>query len=110
MGKRYTPTQRAALGLLDTLKFMVKHNCDDETLQGAMTQFHPASHKEYINPFDYCTVDDACKILGLGYNRNKFYEIAKQYNIVNYKNPMNNQALGFKIKEIEELACKLKES
>ena len=107
MGKRYTPTQRAALGLLDTLKFMVKHNCDDETIQRSMVNVHPASHKEYINPYDYCTVDDACKILGLGYNRNRLYELTKQHNIVNYKNPMNNQPLRFKRKEIEQLACKL---
>ena len=107
MAKRLTATQKAAMAMLDTLKLMIK-DCDDATLQGAMTNFHPASHSEYINPYDYCTVDDACRILGIGYNRNKFYELIKEHNIVNYINPMNNQALGFKIKEIEELACKLK--
>lgn len=108
MGKRLSMTQKAALAMLDTLKLMVKNDCDDKTIQDAMTNCHPASHREYINPYDYCTVDGACEILGLGYNRKRFYELIKEHNIVNYKNPMNNQALGFKIKEIENLACKLK--
>ena len=50
--------------------------------------------------------DKAMKILRLGYNRNKFFELTKEYGIENYK--VNNAPLGYKISEIERLDTLLK--
>lgn len=104
--KGLSPIKRMALAMLDNLKVQVVNDCDDSEITESMTKFHPSSNKEYFNPKDYCNADDAMKILHLGYNRNKFFELIKEYGIENYK--VNNAPLGYKISEIERLDTLLK--
>ena len=104
--KGLSPIKRMALAMLDNLKVQVVNDCDDSEITESMTKFPPSSNKEYFNPNDYCTADKAMKILHLGYNRNKFFELIKEYGIENYK--VNNAPLGYKISEIERLDTLLK--
>lgn len=104
--KGLSPIKRMALAMLDNLKVQVVNDCDDSEITESMTKFHPSSNKEYFNPKDYCNADRAMKILHLGYNRNKFFELIKEYGIENYK--VNNAPLGYKISEIERLDALLK--
>lgn len=104
--KELSPIKRAALAILDKLKEQVVSDCDENEIVTTMTRFHPSSNKEFFNPSDYCNADKAMKILGLGYNRNKFFELTKEYGIENYK--VNNAPLGYKVSEIERLYTLLK--
>lgn len=104
--KELSPIKRAAIAMLDKLKQQVVSDCDDSEITSAMVQFHPSNNKEYFNPKDYCNADKAMKILHLGYNRNKFFDLIKEYGIENYK--VNNAPLGYKISEIERLDTLLK--
>lgn len=104
--KGLSPIKRMALAMLDNLKVQVVNDCDDSEITESMTKFHPSSNKEYFNPKEYCNADRAMKILRLGYNRNKFFELIKEYGIENYK--VNNAPLGYKISEIERLDTLLK--
>lgn len=104
--KGLSPIKRMALAMLDSLKQQVINDCDESEISETMVKFHPSSNKEYFNPNDYCTADKAMKILRLGYNRNKFFELTKEYGIENYK--VNNAPLGYKISEIERLDTLLK--
>lgn len=104
--KSLSPIKRAALAVLDSLKQQVLNECDDTDVSEAMVKFHPSSHKDYINKNDYINADEALKILGFGYNRKKLFELTNKYGIKNHT--MNNQHIGFLRKEIEELACRLK--
>ena len=104
--KGLSPIKRMALAMLDNLKVQVVNDCDDSEITESMTKFHPSSNKEYFNPKEYCNADRAMKILHLGYNRNKFFELIKEYGIENYK--VNNAPLGYKISEIERLDALLK--
>lgn len=99
--KQLSPIKRMALSILDNLKVQVMNDCDDSEITESMTKFHPSSNKEYFNPNDYCNADKAMKILHLGYNRNKFFELIKEYGIENHK--VNNAPLGYKVSEIERL-------
>ena len=99
--KQLSPIKRMALAMLDNLKVQVMNDCDDSEITESMTKFHPSSNKEYFNPKDYCNADKAMKILHLGYNRNKFFELTKEYGIENHK--VNNAPLGYKVSEIERL-------
>lgn len=99
--KQLSPIKRMALSILDNLKVQVVNDCDDSEITESMTKFHPSSNKEYFNPKDYCNADKAMKILHLGYNRNKFFELTKEYGIENHK--VNNAPLGYKVSEIERL-------
>lgn len=99
--KQLSPIKRMALTILDNLKVQIVNDCDDSEITESMTKFHPSSNKEYFNPNDYCNADKAMKILHLGYNRNKFFELIKEYGIENHK--VNNAPLGYKISEIERL-------
>ena len=55
----------------------------------------------HFNPNENCNADEGMKVLGLGYNRNKFFSITKKYGIKNHK--VNNVPLGYKRCEIERL-------
>lgn len=104
--KELSPIKRMALSILDELKVKIVNDCDDSEITQSMTQFHPSNNKEYFNPKEYCNADKAMKILHLGYNRNKFFELTKEYGIENVK--VNNAPLGYKISEIERLNTLLK--
>ena len=85
----------------------INNDCSEEEIEMAMTKLNPES-KGYINPYDYCTVEQAMALLELGRNRVRFYEITKEYNLKVYRNPVNNHPFGYKIKEIKETLAKIK--
>ena len=105
--KQLSPIMRVAIEMLDSIKAkIINGDCSEEELTHSLNKFHPSNNNEYFNPKDYCTADKAMKILRLGYNRNKFFELTKEYGIENYK--VNNAPLGYKISEIERLDTLLK--
>lgn len=100
-------TKRMAIAALDFVKErIIKGDCSDEEINNNMSRINCEANKDYINKHDYVNVDQAMKILGLGYNRNKFFQIAKQFGLENYT--INNQHIGYNRKEIEKVACVLK--
>lgn len=99
--------KRLALDLLDNLRSkIVSDDCSDEELTEALVKFHPESHG-YFKQEDFVTADKAMKILHLGTNRAKFFQLTKEYGIVNHK--ISNQNIGFLRKDIERLAEVLQE-
>lgn len=106
MSIKFSATKKLALDTLDFIKEqIIKGDCSEEEIATAMGKVNLDAHKEYINKNGYVNADQAMKILGIKYNRNRFFELTKKYGIVNHT--MNNQHIGFLRKEIEELACML---
>lgn len=96
-----------AIGALEYVKErIIAGDCSDEDLALNMQRVRLDSNSDYINIHDYVNADQAIKIIGKGCNRTKFFELTKKHGIKNHK--LNNQHIGFLRKEIEELACKLK--
>lgn len=102
--EKITPIKRIALSLLDKLKEQIVTDCDDSEVIESLQRFHPETHG-YVKKEDYVTADKAMKILGLGYNRSKFFALMKEHNIINHT--INNQHIGFDKKQIIELGRKL---
>lgn len=96
-----SPLKRVALSLIDKLKEQVISDCDEAEVLNAMAQFNPENNG-YFKQEDFVTADKAMKILHLGTNRNKFFQLTKEYGIVNHK--FSNQNVGFLRKDIEQLA------
>ena len=96
-----------ALMLLDNIRQqLINGECDEADIQDAMTKFHPEQNG-YFKQEDFVTADKAMKILHLGSNRVKFFELTKEYGIENHK--ISNQNVGFLRKDIERLAFILHE-
>lgn len=96
------PIIKMALMMLDNIREqLLNGECDESDIQDAMTKFHP-SKNGYFKQEDFVTADGAMKILHLGCNRAKFFELTKEYGIVNHK--ISNQNIGFLRKDIERLA------
>ena len=100
--KTVSVTMKMALLVVDNIKEML---VDGRISEEEVTEFFASIHRtwdnEYYNPKDYCNYDEACKILKIGYNRNKLNKLCKEYGIVNVK--IKNRPLGFKKTEIERL-------
>ena len=96
-----------AMDKITSLVRVINPNCSKEEIEEAITKLNPENNN-YINPYDYCTVEQAMALLELGRNRVRFYEIAKEYNLKVYRNPVNNHPFGYKIKEIKEILAKIK--
>jgi hypothetical protein len=100
-------TRMLAIKTLDFIKeCIINGDCSDEELQENMTRISIAANKDYINKNDYVNADQAMKILGISTNRQKLFQLTRKYGIENHT--INNQHIGFKRKEIEELARNLK--
>ena len=96
------PIIKMALMMLDNIRQqLIDGQCDEEDIQDAMTKFHPENNG-YFKQEDFITADKAMKILHLGTNRVKFFELTKEYGIENKK--ISNQNIGFLRKDIERLA------
>lgn len=96
------PIIKMALMMLDNIRQqLIDGECDEADIQDAMTKFHPEKNG-YFKQEDFVTADKAMKILHLGSNRVKFFELAKEYGIENHK--ISNQNVGFLRKDIERLA------
>lgn len=96
------PIIKMALMMLDNIRQqLIDGQCDEEDIKDAMTKFHPENNG-YFKQEDFITADKAMKILHLGTNRVKFFELTKEYGIENKK--ISNQNIGFLRKDIERLA------
>lgn len=84
----------------------VNENCSEEEVEQTLKKLDLENYG-YVKLTDYCTVETAMTMLDLGLNRNRFYELIDLYGVKLYKNPVNNQALGYKIKEIEKVLAEL---
>lgn len=94
--------KKIALDLLENIRQRImSDDCSDEQITEALVTFHPERHG-YFKQEDFVTADEAMKILHLGYNRAKFFELTKEYGIENHK--ISNQNIGFLRKDIERLA------
>ena len=114
------PIIKMALMMLDNIRQqLIDGECDEEDIQCAMTKFHPEKNG-YFKQEDFVTADKAMKILHLGNNRVKFFELTKKYGIENIKAPveaekeaiMNKDAKNFleSMKIKRELNAYLKKS
>jgi hypothetical protein len=101
MQEKLSPIKRAALAILDKLKEQVLNDCDEQEIVNTMAKFNPETNG-YFKQDDFVTADKAMRMLHLGQNRNKFFELTKEYGIENHK--ISNQNVGFLRKDIERLA------
>lgn len=97
--------KKLALQMLETIYINIKekivnNECSDEEITEVMVQFHPEKHR-YFKQEDFVTADGAMRILHLGQNRAKFFQLTKEYGIENHK--ISNQNVGFLRKDIERL-------
>lgn len=106
MQEKLSPIKRAALAILDKLKEQVLNDCDEQEIVNTMAKFNPETNG-YFKQDDFVTADKAMRMLHLGQNRNKFFELTKEYGIENHK--ISNQNVGFLRKEIERLSELLSE-
>ena len=100
MQEKLSPIKRAALAILDKLKEQVLNDCDEQEIVKTMAKFNPETNG-YFKQEDFVTADKAMRMLHLGQNRNKFFELTKEYGIENHK--ISNQNVGFLRKDIERL-------
>lgn len=101
MQEKLSPIKRAALAILDKLKEQVLNDCDEQEIVKTMAKFNPETNG-YFKQDDFVTADKAMRMLHLGQNRNKFFELTKEYGIENHK--ISNQNVGFLRKDIERLS------
>lgn len=106
MQEKLSPIKRAALAILDKLKEQVLNDCDEQEIVNTMAKFNPENNG-YFKQDDFVTADKAMRMLHLGQNRNKFFELTKEYGIENHK--ISNQNVGFLRKDIERLSELLSE-
>lgn len=102
MEEKQSVTVKMALLLVDNVREMlVDGRISEEDVTSFFASIQLSANNEYYNPKDYCNYDEACKILKIGYNRNKLNKLCKEHGIVNVK--IKNRPLGFKKTEIERL-------
>ena len=98
--EKLSPIKRTALALLDTVRVKIMTDCSEEEIVKSMAKFHPETNG-YFKQDDFVTADKAMRMLHLGQNRNKFFQLTKEYGIENHK--ISNQNVGFLRKDIEQL-------
>lgn len=106
MQEKLSPIKRAAIALIDRLKEQGLNDCDEQEIVNTMSKFNPETNG-YFKQDDFVTADKAMRMLHLGQNRNKFFELTKEYGIENHK--ISNQNVGFLRKDIERLSELLSE-
>lgn len=104
--ERLSPIKRTALALIDSFREQVLTDCSDEEVAKSMVKFHPETNG-YFKQDDFVTADKAMRMLHLGQNRNKFFQLTKEYGIENHK--ISNQNVGYLRKDIERLCDVLQE-
>ena len=87
------------------LRDLKNGDCTDEQIDEIIASTSPKSHG-YFREEDFVTAEAAMKILGLGNNRNKFFDLIKVYRIES--NTFNGVKIGYRRDEINGLAIKLK--
>lgn len=98
--EKLSPIKRTALAIIDTVRVKIMTDCSEEEIVKSMAKFHPETNG-YFKQDDFVTADKAMRMLHLGQNRNKFFQLTKEYGIENHK--ISNQNVGFLRKDIEQL-------
>ena len=86
------------------LKDLKNGECTEEQIEEVIASTEPRKHG-YFREEDYVTADQAMKILRLGQNRNKFFDLIQTYKIESQT--FNGVKIGYKRSEIYELDNRL---
>lgn len=86
------------------LRDLKSGDCTDEQIDDLISKTEPRS-RGYFREEDFVTADEAMKILRLGQNRNKFFELLKVYKI--QSQTFNGVKIGYRREEIHKLGERL---
>lgn len=87
-----------AINLLrQAIKDIKSGECSDEDIAAALVTFNPET-RGYIKEDEFVNYDEACKLLGIGWNRNRLNNLCKKYGVRNHT--FNNAHIGFRKREI----------
>jgi hypothetical protein len=86
------------------LRDLKSGDCTDEQIDDLISKTEPRS-RGYFREEDFVTADEAMKILRLGQNRNKFFELLKVYKI--QSQTFNGVKIGYRRDEIHKLGERL---
>lgn len=78
--------------------------CTDEQIEDLISKTEPRS-RGYFREEDFVTADEAMKILHLGQNRNRFFDLIKVYKIESQT--FNGVKIGYRKEEIYKLGERL---
>lgn len=95
-----TRTKRFVLSIIDNIREQVVTECDDETLTARMHDMKLLDVDSFRED-DYYTYDEAIRVLGIPYNRNKLSDLAKKHDIRNRR--FKNVPIGFHKDDINKL-------
>lgn len=78
--------------------------CTDEQIDDLIAKTEPRS-RGYFREEDFVTADEAMRILKLGHNRNRFFDLLKVYKI--QSQTFNGVKIGYRREEIHKLGERL---
>ena len=81
--------------------------CTDEQIDDLISKTEPRS-RGYFREEDFVTADEAMKILKLGSNRNRFFDLIKVYKI--QSQTFNGVKIGYRKEEIYKLNERLEKA
>jgi hypothetical protein len=87
------------------LRDLKEGNCSEEEIDDIIANTEPRS-RGYFREEDFVNADQAMKILHLGNNRNRFFDLLKVYKI--QAQTFNGMKIGYKKEEIHKLGDRLK--
>ena len=86
------------------LRDLKSGECTDEQIDDLISKTEPRS-RGYFREEDFVTADEAMRILCLGQNRNRFFDLLKVYKI--QAQTFNGVKIGYKREEIHKLGERL---
>jgi hypothetical protein len=86
------------------LRDLKSGDCTDEQIDDLISKTEPRI-RGYFREEDFVTADEAMKILRLGQNRNKFFDLLKVYKI--QSQTFNGVKIGYRREEIHKLGERL---
>lgn len=86
------------------LRDLKNGECADEQIDDLISKTEPRS-RGYFREEDFVTADEAMRILKLGQNRNKFFDLLKVYKIESQT--FNGVKIGYRREEIHKLKERL---
>lgn len=86
------------------LRDLKNGECTEEEIDGLIARTEPRS-RGYFREEDFVTADEAMKILCLGQNRNRFFDLIKVYKIESQT--FNGVKIGYRREEIHKLKERL---
>ena len=86
------------------LRDLKNGECTEEEIDDLIARTEPRS-RGYFREEDFVTADEAMKILKLGSNRNKFFDLIKVYKI--QSQTFNGVKIGYRREEIHKLGERL---